>query len=275
MSATDPTKPTADTIVFVHGLWMTPLSWEHWRAWFEARGWKTIAPAWPGFDRPVEELRADPGDLGSTTAGQVLDHYEAEIKKLETPPVIIGHSFGGAFTQVLIDRGLGVAGVPIAPAPLKGILDLPISTLRSSFGVLGNPLNFGKAVKFTPSQFKYAFGNTLSEEDSQAAWEKYAVPAASKVLFAGASANAPFPKTPLQVDWKAPKAPLFLLGGGEDHVVPSKVVKRAADKYKGGRVDFKDYPERSHFTVGEPGWESVIGDVAGWLDEVVDGPSAG
>lgn len=273
MSATEQAQ-TPDTIVFVHGLWMTPLSWEHWRAWFEERGWKTVAPPWPGFDRDPAELRADPGDIGKTGASDVLDAYESAIRALDTPPVIIGHSFGGAFAQILIDRGLGVAGVPIAPAPLKGILDLPVSTLRSSFSVLGNPLNFGRAVPFTPSQFKYAFGNTISEEESQAAWERYAAPAASKVLFAGAAANAPFPKTPLAVDWKAPKAPLFLLGGGEDHVVPSKVVRRAAGKYQGGRVDFKEYAGKSHFIVGEPGWEAVIADVDAWIREVVGGPAA-
>lgn len=267
--------PTPDTIVLIHGLWMTPLSWEHWITWFESKGWKVIAPAWPGFDRPVPELRADPGVVKDTTVGKILDAYTEVIQGLDQPPVIVGHSFGGAFTEVLISRGLGAAGVPIAPAPVKGIMDLPVSTLKSSFGVLGNPLNFRRATPFTPKQFKYAFGNTLSDEDSQAAWERYAVPAASKVLFQGASANAPFPKTELKVDWKSEtRAPLYLLGGGKDHVVPAKVVEHAAKKYSGGRVDYKGYDDRSHFTVGEPGWESVIADVDTWIRDAVGGPTA-
>lgn len=273
MTTTERAGDPPDTLVFIHGLWMTPLSWEHWMTWFESRGWKVIAPAWPGFDRPVEELRADHSVIKDVTASQVLDHYEGIIRALDRPPVIIGHSFGGAFAQILVSRGLGAAGVSIAPAPVKGIFDLPISTLRASFPVLGNPLNFRKAVPLNEKQFKYAFGNTLTEADSKAAWERYAVPAASKVLFGGAAGN--LPGSPLTVDWKSTsRAPLFLLGGGQDHVVPGKVTDHNARKYSGSRVDFKLYPERSHFTVGEAGWESVAEDVAGWLEDVVGGPKA-
>ncbi|MBO9534005.1 MAG: alpha/beta hydrolase [Solirubrobacteraceae bacterium] len=272
------TSPTAaaneppDTIVFIHGLWMTPLSWGQWQEWFAAKGWNVIAPAWPGFDRPVAELNADHSVIKDVTAGQILDHYEAIIRGLDKPPVIIGHSFGGAFTQVLISRGLGAAGVPIHSAPVRGIRDLPLATLKSSFPVLGNPLNVRKAVPLNESQFKYAFGNTLSDADSKAAWEQFAVPAASKVLFQGAIANA-YPGTPFKVDWKSEeRAPLFLLGGGQDHVVPGKVSQHNASKYSGARVDFKLYEERSHFTVGEPGWEAVIDDVSSWIGDVVGGP---
>jgi alpha-beta hydrolase superfamily lysophospholipase len=271
-------QPAPDTVVFIHGLWMTPRSWEHWVTRFEGLGYKTIAPSWPGFEGEVEDLRSGNGStIKGVTAGDVIGHYESIVKALDRPPILVGHSFGGAFVQILLDKGLGAAGVAVDPAPLRGIRDLPISTLRSSFGVLGNPLNFGKAVPFTKSQFKYAFGNTVSQAESDAAWERYAVPAASKVLFEGAAANIN-PKTPLQVDWKkSDRAPLLLLGGGDDHVVPAKVTKKTAAKYAKGSTavtEYKEYPARSHWTAGEPGWEAVADHAIEWVQARVGAPVA-
>ncbi|MDQ8044987.1 MAG: alpha/beta fold hydrolase [Solirubrobacteraceae bacterium] len=269
-------QPAPTTIVFIHGLWMTPLSWEHWIARYEALGYTVIAPSWPGFEKSVDELNRDHSTITPVTAGKVLDHYETIIRALDAPPIIIGHSFGGGFTEILLDRGLGAAGVAIAPAPLRGIRELPLSVLRAASPVLGNPLNYRKAVPLNEKQFRYAFGNTVSEAENKAAWERYAVPAASKVLFAGAAANL-LPGTPLKVDWKkADRAPLLLVGGGQDHIVPSKLVAHAARLYgKGTAVtEFKNYPERSHLTVGEPGWEAVADHAIQWVQAKVGGPVA-
>lgn len=263
-----------DTIVFVHGLWVTPHSWAGWRKHFEGLGYTTIAPGWPGVDEKTPaELRADGSSLAKTDAAAVLARYEEVIAGLDKPPIIIGHSFGGAFTQVLISKGLGAAGVAVDSATVKGIPDLPISTIRSAFGVLGNPLNArGVAVPFSPKQFKYAFGNTLTEEASQAAWEEFAIPAASKVLFNGAAAQ--LPGTVFDVDFKkADRAPLLFLGGGRDHVVPAKVSKKNAAKYQPA-ADYKEYLDKSHFIVGEPGWESVVTDVSDWIAAKVGSPVA-
>jgi pimeloyl-ACP methyl ester carboxylesterase len=272
---TDSAAP--DTVLFIHGLWMTSRSWEHWITRYEALGYKTIAPSWPGFEGEVETLRAGDGStIKGVTISQIVEHYEGVIKALAKPPILIGHSFGGAFVQILLSKGLGAAGVGVDAAQLRGIPDLPFSTLKSSFGVLGNPLNFGKAVPFTKGQFKYAFGNTVSQAESDAAWERYAVPAASKVLFEGAAANLN-PKTPLQVDWKkTDRAPLLLIGGGSDHVVPAKISKKMADKYSKSSTAvtaYKEFEGRSHWTAGEPGWEAVADYAIEWVQQQVGAPA--
>ena len=253
-------------IVLIHGLWMTPLSWEHWSERFSARGHEVLAPAWPGFDAGVPALNADPSGVRNLGIARILDHYEAIVRGLDEPPIIMGHSFGGLFTTILLDRGLGAAGVSVDGAPGKGILGLPISTLRSSFPVLGNPLNRGKATALTHDQFHYAFTNTLSEADSRAAYDRYAVPAANQVLFEGAAANLS-PRTAAKVDYaNGSRAPLLLLAGGKDHVVPAKTTRAIAKKYErsSALTELKDYPSRSHFTVGEPGWEQVADHALDW-----------
>src|SRR3954447_15030069 len=152
-------------IVLVHGLWLTPLGWEHWIDRYEARGHRVLAPAWPGMDRPVDELRHDTSGLEHLGVTEVADHYEAIIRDLDEPPIIMGHSFGGAFTEILLDRGLGAAGVAIDAAPVKGIARLPFAHLKSAFPVLRNPANARRAVLPTEDQFHHAFTNTLSSED--------------------------------------------------------------------------------------------------------------
>ena len=256
----------SDPIVLIHGLWMTPLSWEHWAARFQEKGHEVHAPAWPGFDAEPAALNRDPSGLTDLSIARILDHYEGVIRGLDRPPIIMGHSFGGLFTTILLDRGLGVAGVSVDGAPGRGILGLPLSTLRSSFPVLGNPLNRGKATALTHEQFHYAFTNTLSEADSRAAYERYAVPAANRVLFEGAVANFA-PGTAARVDYASDtRAPLLLLAGGKDHVVPAKTTHAIAKKYAKSRAvtDVKEWPERSHFTVGEPGWEAVADHALEW-----------
>jgi alpha-beta hydrolase superfamily lysophospholipase len=259
-----------DTVVLVHGLWMTPLSWEHWIDRYQQRGLTVLAPAWPGFEGDIDKLRRDPSGVSRLGIAEIVDHYDGIIRGLETPPIIIGHSFGGLFVKLLLDRGLGAAGVSVHGAPPKGIPRLPLSTLRSAFPVLGNPLNLHKPVALTPKQFHYGFTNTLTAEQSQAAYERYAVPAASRVLFQGAAANAN-PSSPAKLDWgNADRAPLLLVAGGQDHIVPPVVTRDILKKYRKHATavtDIVEYPARSHYTVGQDGWEEVADHALDWAIE--------
>ncbi|HEV2814345.1 MAG TPA: alpha/beta hydrolase [Solirubrobacteraceae bacterium] len=257
------TDRTPDTIVLIHGLWMTPRSWEHWVARYESRGFKVLAPAWPGLEGEVEALNADPSPIADLEVTAIVDHYERIIRELPAPPIVMGHSFGGTFTQVLLDRGLGAAGVGIASATVKGILDLPLSTLKSTSPVLANPLNRHNAVGLTQKEFHYAFANTLDREESDAIHARYHVPGSSHVLREGAFANLHrHPAT--EVDFDRPdRAPLLLVAFGEDHIVPPKVARHNAEKYKSGLVEFMEFPDRPHFP-GVAGWEDVADRALEW-----------
>jgi pimeloyl-ACP methyl ester carboxylesterase len=260
---------TPDTIVLIHGLWMTPRSWERWVERFEARGHTVVAPPWPGLEREVEALRADPSPIAAQDAGKILDHYEQIIRGLDRPPIIIGHSFGGAFAQILANRGLGAAVVSLDGAAIRGVRDLPFSTLKSSWAVLRNPFAPHKAVPFTYEQFKYAFGNTLDAASARAAYERYAIPGARNVLLQGAMANVN-PKTPFRVDFAdGSRAPLLFIGGERDHVIPAKVSRKMAGKYgkTGAVTTYREFAGRSHFIAGEPGWEEVADFALSWATE--------
>jgi pimeloyl-ACP methyl ester carboxylesterase len=262
--ATDPAKP--DTIVLIHGLWMTALSWEHWVKRYEDRGFAVIARSWPGMDGDVEELRRDTSAIDNLGIGEIVDHYEAIVRELDSPPIIMGHSFGGAFTQILVDRGLGAAGVAIDSAPVKGLLALPASTLKSGLPVLKNPANRHRAVALTPEEFHYSFTNTLSEDQSIPIFERYAVPGPGKVLFQGALANFN-PHAATAVDFKNDdRPPLLFIAGGEDHVAPASLNESNFKHYAKSKAvtEFKEFPGRSHYTLGEEGWEEVADYALDW-----------
>ena len=264
---TTPRDPNApDTVVLIHGLWMTPLSWEHWIKRYTDRGFKVVARAWPGMETDIDELRRNPDRLADLDVNEIVAQYERIIRELERPPILMGHSFGGLFTQILLDRGLGAAGVAIASAPVKGILLLPFSTLKSSFPALSNPFNYRRAAPLTPDQFHYAFGNNLSEADSRMAYNRYAVPGPDHVLFQAALANFN-PNAPTAVDFSNDtRAPLLLIAGGKDHIAPTELVRMNFNLYKRSKAitEMKDYPNRSHYTLGEPGWEEVADDALDW-----------
>ena len=186
-SSSPPNSP--DTIVLIHGLWMTPRSWEHWKERYEGQGYKVLAPAWPGLEVEVEALRADPTPLTKLSGKQVIDSYDRIIRALDSPPIIMGHSLGGAVTQVLLDRGLGAAAVGVAPATVKGIRDLPLSTLRATGHILSRPFNRGNATPSSRKQFKYGFANTMTQEESDAIYDRYYVPSANRVLYDIALSN--------------------------------------------------------------------------------------
>lgn len=255
---------TPDTIVLVHGLWLTPRSWEHWIERYASRGYRVLAPSWPGMEAEVEALNADPSPIASLTVDEIVDHYENIIIDLERPPIIMGHSFGGTFTQVLLDRGLGAAGVGVASATVKGVRDLPLSTIKVAAPGL-SPFKKGEAVPLTSEEFRYAFTNTLSKEESDAIYARYHVPAATTVLQEYAFANF-HRDAPTKVDFhKERRAPLLFIGFGDDHVMPPNVVGHNEQKYDDtvSITEYKEFPGRPHFP-SVPGWEEVADYALSW-----------
>jgi pimeloyl-ACP methyl ester carboxylesterase len=262
--STPPTQP--DTVVLIHGLWMTARSWEHWVERYEARGLNVIASSWPGMDGDIDSLRADTSAIDELGIEEIVDHYAKIVEGLDRPPIIMGHSFGGAFTQILIDRGLGAAGVAIDSAPVKGLLALPVSTLKSGFPILKNPGNRHRAVALTPDEFHYSFTNTMTEEESQVVYERYAVPGPGRVLFQGALANFN-PHAATAVDFENDeRAPLLLIAGGDDHVSPESLNESNFKHYRKSDAvtEFKAFPGRSHYTLGQEGWEEVADYALDW-----------
>ena len=266
MTPDTPAPNTPKTIVLIHGLWMTALSWEYWVARYEDRGFEVIARSWPGMDGDIDELRHDPSGIEHLGIEEIVDYYAAIIAELDRPPIIMGHSFGGAFTQILLDRGLGAAGVAIDSGPVKGLLALPASTLKTGFPVLKNPANDHRAVPLTPEEFHYAFTNTLSDEESLAVYERYAVPGTGRVLFQGAFANFN-PHSPAAVDFKnSRRAPLLFIAGGDDHVAPASLNESNLEHYRKSDAitELKEFPGRSHYTLGQEGWEEVADYALNW-----------
>jgi len=266
MSPNASDQTTAETIVLIHGLWMTAHSWEYWVERYEDRGFNVIARSWPGMDGDIDELRRDPSGIEHLGIEEIVDYYAGIIGELVSPPIIMGHSFGGAFTQILLDRGLGAAGVAIDSGPVKGLLALPASTLKTGFPVLKNPANNHRAVPLTPEEFHYAFTNTLSDEESLAVYKRYAVPGPGRVLFQGAFANFN-PHSPAAVDFKnSNRAPLLFIAGGDDHVAPASLNEANLKHYRKSEAitEFKEFPGRSHYTLGQEGWEEVADYALDW-----------
>ena len=258
----------SNSVVLIHGLWMTALSWEHWVEHYSDKGYRVVSKSWPGMDIPIEDLRRDPSSIATLGVSEVVDHYQKIISELDSPPIIIGHSFGGLIAQILLDRGLGMAGVAIAPAPVKGIIFLPLSTLKVSFPALSNPANIHRAEPLTPEQFHYAFTNNMSEEESLEIYDRYAVPGPDRVLFQGALANFN-PHAATTVDFhNNDRAPLLLISGGKDHVSPASVVEANFKLYNKSTAvtAYKEFPERTHFTLGQAGWEEVADYALEWAE---------
>ncbi len=256
------------TIVLIHGLWMTALSWEHWVEFYERQGYDVIARSWPGMERSIEELRRDPSDIATLGITEIVDHYQSIIAGLAEPPIIMGHSFGGLVAQILLDRGCGAAGVAIASAPVEGVLFLPFSTVRITFPALSNPANNHRAVPLTPEQFHYTFTNTLNEDESLEVYNHYAVPGPDHVLFQAAFANFN-PDAATTVDFSNDRrAPLLLISGGLDHVSPPSVVKTTRRLYQktSAITAYKEFPQRTHYTLGQDGWEDVAAYAIRWAE---------
>lgn len=249
---------------------MSSVSWEDWGIYYTNIGYEVLAPGWPGLeDRSVSDIRANPKALEGLTIGAIVDHYSKIIQALPQPPIIIGHSFGGLFAQILLSRGLGLAGVGICPAQPSGVITLKPSTVKASFSILGNPLTYNKAVPITESQFHYAFGNALSAAHSKKVWETYAIPAAAHVLWQGALGLV-IPGDG-RVNWgKKDRAPLLLVAGTKDRIIPAVVVKKEWKKYSGPAVvELKVFEGRTHGIVLQEGWEEVAKFTIEWVEEKV------
>jgi pimeloyl-ACP methyl ester carboxylesterase len=265
----------SQTIVLIHGMWMTPRSWDNWVDHYADRGYRAIAPGWPGVKDP-EETRGDPSALKGLGIKTMVDHYDKLIRELGRPPIIIGHSFGGLVTQLLLDRGLGTAGVAIGTATPKGILLLPVSTLRSALPALKNPFNRNGLCPLTEKQFRYRFTNTLSQEESDAIYREHYIPGTNRAFFEAAYANVT-PNSPAAVDYKNPaRAPLLLLAGGEDHISPPAVNKKLLklQSKAPSATESKVYPGRPHFMAGMDRWEELADDALNWALEHVASPAA-
>jgi len=276
-----------DTIVLIHGLFLDSRSWEGWVHRYSSRGHHVLAPSWPGLEAGVEEVRRDPTPLTELDVPKIVEHYDNIVRDLDRPPIIMGHSTGAAVMQVLVDRGLGAAGVGIEPATVKGIYDLPRSTLKATFPVLGNPFNRGKATMLTQEQFNYGFTNTFDDAAAKAAYARYAIPCANRVLFQLAFQNFPWTNATKVNFAKPDRAPLLFLNGEEDHIIPAKVGAKIARKHRRSRapVDYKAYPGRAHFTMVQEGWEEVADYALDWavehagatapaVEEAREGPAA-
>ncbi len=268
MSTEHTADAAPDTVVLIHGLWMTPRSWEHWVPYYEARGFRVLTPGYPGFEIEVEGLREHPEAIAGLTVPETVEHLASAIGELDRPPIIMGHSFGGTLTQLLVAKGLGAAAVVIDSAPTEGVRVNPPSQIRSLFPILSNPGNRHKAVGFTAEQFHYAFANTLDREDSDKVYERYHIAAPGNWVWAyGLIANF---KPGHQETWvnyaRKDRAPLLFIAGGADHLMPPSVNRSNANKYDSSpaRTDFHEFPGRSHFTAGEPGWEAVADYALDW-----------
>jgi pimeloyl-ACP methyl ester carboxylesterase len=257
------------TIVLIHGLWLTPRSWEEWIERYQKAGYNVIAPSWPGLEGEVEAIRKDPSPLKRLKLKTVVDHYERIIRKLDAPPIIMGHSFGGLITQMLIDRGLGSAGVAVDSAQTAWVAVLPFSTIRAGFPILGNPFSYGRATPLSPGQFNYAFTNELSPTESKKVYDRYSIPAANSILWDAALALLN-PNGASKVNYaNSNRAPLLFIAGGNDHIVPPAINKSNVRKYvkKSSAVtDYREFPNRTHHTVGQKGWEEVADFAIQWAN---------
>ena len=256
------------TIVLVHGMWMTPRSWHSWIDHYGDRGYRAIAPGWPGITDP-EETRRDPSALRGLGLTKITGHYEQIIGELDGPPILIGHSFGGLVTQLLLDRGLGAAGVAIGTAPPKGVILLPPSTLRSGWPGLKNPFNRNGVAPLTRKQFRWRFTNTLSQEESDRIYDEQYVPGTNRAFFDALG-------SPAAINFSNPKRPpLLLLFGTQDHISPPALNKKVVtlQRQAPSVTDSKEYAGRTHFMAGMDGWEEIADDALNWALERQQAPA--
>ncbi len=251
------------TIVLIHGMFMTSLCWEKWIPYYESKGYRVFAPAWPRRDKSVEELRKahpDP-ELAKLKLNHIVDHMEAFIKGLGEKPALIGHSMGGLAVQILLQRDVAVAGVAIDPAPPAGVFTTEWSFVKSNFPAI-NPFLLSQPVQMTFEHFQYAFANSLPLDEQRAAYDRYVVPESRGVPTSSLGAAG-------KVDFSKPRRPLLITAGEKDHIIPASLNRSNRNKYKTPSVtDFKEFAGRDHFLIGSRGWEEVADTCLKWLEKI-------
>ena len=255
------------TVVFIHGLWLHATSWQPWMELFGDAGYTPLAPGWPGDPDTVEAARAHPDALADHGIDEVVAHYAGIISELPSPPILVGHSFGGMIAQKLLGQDLAVAAVAVDAAQIKGVLPLPLSALRATLPVFKNPANKHRSVSLTADQFRYAFGNAIPREESDALHARWAIPAPGKPLFEAAAANFN-PHSPAKVDTgNQNRGPLLLVTGGRDHTVPEAVTRATVKQYRHSDAvtDLTEFPDRGHSLTIDSGWREVADTALVWL----------
>jgi non-heme chloroperoxidase len=255
-------------VVFVHGLWLLASSWDRWAGVFENAGYAPVQPGWPDDPETVVEANAHPDTFAHKTIRQVVDHYADVVSALTKKPVMIGHSFGGLVVQIIAGRGLAAATVAVDPAPFRGVLPLPLSSLKAASPVLGNPANRGRAVPLTYEQFRYAFANAVTEVEAKDLYAEFAVPASGAPLFQAAASNLN-PWTEDKVDTRNPdRGPLLIISGEKDHTVPWAISNASYKKQKGneGVTEIVEMPNRGHALVIDSGWREVADTALAFLN---------
>ena len=258
---------TGTPVVFIHGLWLHATSWASWAELFRAAGYDPIAPGWPGDADTVEASRANPDSIADHGIDDVTRHYQAIIDKLPARPILIGHSFGGMIAEKLLGLDYGAAAIGIDAAQIKGVLPLPLSALHSTLPVFKNPANKHRAVSLTAEQFRYSFGNAVSPEESDALYERWAMPAPGKPLFEAAAANFSL-HSPAKVNTaNEGRGPLLLIMGGRDHTVPEAITKATVKQYRHSSAvtELEEFPDRGHSLTIDSGWREVAAGCLAWL----------
>jgi pimeloyl-ACP methyl ester carboxylesterase len=258
-------------VVFIHGLWLLPSSWDRWADVFSHAGYAPITPGWPDDPDTVEQANAHPEVFAHKTVGQVAEHYAAVIGRLRHTPAVVGHSFGGLLAQMVAGRGLSAASVAIDAAPFRGVLPLPITALKSAFPVLGNPANRHRAVPLTYEQFRFGFANAVDEDEAKELYAAFAVPASGTPLFQAAAANLN-PWTEAKVDTKNPeRGPLLIVSGEKDNTVPRAIAAASfkAQQRNPGVTEFIELPNRGHALVIDSGWRDVADTALAFIQRFV------
>jgi pimeloyl-ACP methyl ester carboxylesterase len=264
-------------LMLIHGAWLSARSWEEFAEYFAARGFDVSAPEWPRKHGDVEELREDGDELAGLGLTEIVDHYAQLIGELDESPVLIGHSFGGLIVELLLDRGLGRAGVAMSPAPPKGILVLPFSSLKAASPALAHPSTRHGTVTLTLEEFTYGFVNTFAPDDAAAAYERYAVPETGRIFYEAGFANFSL-HPPSQVHFRnGQRAPLLIVGAEQDHTVPASVSRAQYEKYEHSpaRTDYLEFEGRPHLFVVGDGAREVAAAIDSWLDGILDQNGAG
>jgi non-heme chloroperoxidase len=258
---------TTKTVVFIHGLWLHAESWRNWIEFFQANGYEAMAASWPGDAETTEATRRNAQAVAGYGVHEIADYIAKQMQKFGQKLVLIGHSFGGLLVQNLLGRNLASAGIAIDPAPIKGVPELPLSVLKSGFPVLGNPLNFSRAISLTEPQFRYGFTNAVSEKEADELYSTYAIPGPGRPIFQAATATFnPNSATKVNVA-NATRGPLLLIAGTDDHTVPPVLVKSALKRYQNSKAvtEYKEFAKRGHSLTIDSGWREIAEYSLNWL----------